>query len=618
LTRTQGDHPKSTWPDRSIKEVAVRAGLAVAAILAVALAGNVVGREAVLVEPGSSLQVAIDQAAPGSTLILASDAVYDGTLTIEKDVALVGEQPLGALPTLAEMVQGTAGLLPQSPPQIVGGIVVQSGSVTLQGVSVTCNGDSPGVYVRGGELTLTGCRIFRAAGPGLAVEPGATATAVGVTVFGSSGYGVVVEPGAICTLSYCCVWANHDGGIQCSGPLSASDTVILGSGQILPSGPANGLTIEEGGAAWLERSWIGWSTGYGVSAVDSGAGLRGVENVVLPSFGPELNALGAYSEGDMPDSFLADGYEVPVEFWWHFAGQVFEVDVSLWVPLARDMQEWLTPRARVDARTDRSLSLLADRLSDLASSSGFVEDADIVEFVGSFIGQNTAYDYARVETEEPGYHSPVTTLVRKSGVCRDYALLAATLLDEMGFDTAYVSLPPVGEGRGHAVVGVCISGSCDPAQAEVPATCGQHVDFDGKRYALLDTGSPTPRLGDVPLTSWGEPEVTPTAALYGDHSLVQATAEILATIPADPESPAERAFVRVTFRNTGAAPSPQLRARLQIDSPWRWLGVLAPGESRAITLVLDSTASGYPLLVVEWAGEDFVDLGVDVILLWRQ
>lgn len=600
----------------------MRAGLAVAAMLAVTLASSAVGRETVLVEPGSALQTAIDQAAPGSTLILASGAVYDGSVTIEKDVALVAEQPLGDLPTLMDIVQGTASLLPQSAPQIVGGIVIQSGSVTLQGINVSCNGDAPGVRVRRGELTLTGCSIFRAAGPGLAVEPGATATAVGVTVFASSGYGIVVESGATCVLSFCCVWANHDGGIQCSGLLSASDTVILGSGQILPPGPANGLTVEEGGAAWLERSWIGWSTGYGVSAVDSSGGLRGVENVVLPSFGPESNALGAYSEGDMPDGFLADGYEVPAEFWWHFAGQVFEVDASLWVPLARDMQEWPSPRARVDARTDRSLSLLAHRLLALAASSGFVEDADIVEYVGAFIGQNLAYDYPRFESEEPGYHSPVTTLVRRSGVCRDYALLAATLLDEMGFDTAYVSLPPLKEGDGHAVVGVNISGSCDPAQAAVPVACGQYVAFDGKRYLLLETIDPTPRLGDVPLTSWGEPEVTPTAALYGDRSLVQATAEILATIPGDAESPAERAFVRVTFRNTGAAPSAELRARFQMDSPWRWLGVLAPGESRAITLVLDFTASACLLLVVEWAGEDFVDLGVDVIgvdvtLAWR-
>jgi hypothetical protein len=596
----------------------MRAGLAMAAMLAVALAGSAVGQEAVVVEPGSALQVAIDHAIPGSTLILARGAVYDGAVTIVKDIALVAEQPLGDLPTLMDIVKGTASLLPQSAPQIVGGIDIQTGSVALQGIDVLCNGEASGVRVRRGELTLTGCRIFRAAGEGLAVEAGATATAVGVTVFGSNGYGVVVEPGGICILSYCHVWANHDGGILNSGLLSVSDTAVLGSGQILPPGPANGLTVEVGGAAWLERCWISWSTGYGISTVDSGGGLRGVENVVLPSFGPESNALGAYSEGNMPDGFLADGYEVPVQFWWHFAGQVFEVDASLWVPLARDMQEWPSPRARVDARTDTSLSLLADRLLALAASSGFVEDADVVEFVGSFIGQNTAYDYARVETEEPGYHSPVTTLVRKSGVCRDYALLAATLLDEMGFDTAYVALPPLAEGVWHAVAGVDISGSCDPAQATVPVACGQYVTLDDKRYFLLETIDPTPRLGDVPLTSWGEPEVTPTAALYGDRSLVQATAEILVTIPGDAESPAERAFVRVTFRNTGAAPSPKLRARLQIDSPWRWLGALAPGESRTITLVLDLTQSSCPLLVVEWAAEGSAALGVDVIPLWRR
>lgn len=594
----------------------------VALLVAVGLASSAIGREMILVEPGESIQAAVEHAAPGSTLVLPAGAVYAGSLTIEMDIALVAEQPLGDLPTLMDLVHGVASLLPQSAPQIAGGIVIQSGSVTLQGIHVSCNGDTSGVRVRHGKLMMTGCYISRAAGAGLSVDLGATATAVGVEIFGSSGYGVVVEPGAICTLSYCCVSASHAGGIQCSGLLSASDTTIKGSGQLLPPVSANGLTVEAGGTAWLERSYIGWNTGYGVSEVDSCGGLQGVENVTRPSFGPEPNSLGALTgECGFPDGFLADGYEAPVTFWWHFAGQEFEIDaLPLWVPLAEDLQEWPTPRARVDARTDASLRLLAHKLLALAAGSGFVKDAEIVEFVGAFIGQSVAYDHPRSELDEPGYHSPVTTLVRRSGVCRDYALLATMLLDEMGFDTAYVVLPPLSEGVSHAVVGVSISDGCEATQ--VPVMCGQSVDLDGIRYFLLETINPTPRLGDVPLGQWGEPEVTPASVLSADRSLIQVTAETFVIPPGAAGLASPRALVRLSFRNTGPAPSEELRVRLEMDTPWQWVGVIDPGESRAITVVLNSNALSYGSLVVEWVGEDLEYAGAEVIRLdvscpWR-
>jgi hypothetical protein len=80
---------------------------------------------------------------------------------------------------------------------------------------------------------------------------------------------------------------------------------------------------------------------------------------------------------------------------------------------------------------------------------------------------------------------PIETLVEGNGNCIDDAILAASLLKEMGYDVAIVLLPPVGSIKdGHAVVGI----ACENCN-------GYYYPVDGRRYYYLDLTAPGLSLG---------------------------------------------------------------------------------------------------------------------------
>ena len=112
---------------------------------------------------------------------------------------------------------------------------------------------------------------------------------------------------------------------------------------------------------------------------------------------------------------------------------------------------------------------------------------ETVNFTASFV-QNLRY---RLDDEEyPNY--PVETLVDKAGDCEDTAILAAALLDAMGYDTVLIRFTSAVEGEaGHMAVGVAVTG--------VSGGCSYR--YDGRTYYYLETTSTSWEWGRCPRMS---------------------------------------------------------------------------------------------------------------------
>ena len=125
---------------------------------------------------------------------------------------------------------------------------------------------------------------------------------------------------------------------------------------------------------------------------------------------------------------------------------------------------------------------LAAKLQELAVGRGY-DAEETVNFTASFV-QNLTY---REEGEEyPNY--PVETLVDRAGDCEDTAILAAALLDAMGYDAVLIRFTSPVEGEaGHMAVGVALPG----------VSGGYSYRFEGETYYYLETTS-TWELGEMP------------------------------------------------------------------------------------------------------------------------
>lgn len=155
---------------------------------------------------------------------------------------------------------------------------------------------------------------------------------------------------------------------------------------------------------------------------------------------------------------------------------------------------------------------LAAELARLAQQRGYTAE-ETVNFTASFV-QNLRY---RLEDEEyPNY--PVETLVDRAGDCEDTAILAAALLEAMGYDAVLIRFTSPDEGEpGHMAVGVAVTG----------VTGGSSYRYDGRTYYYLETTSTSWELGEMPPdvsskfhgTSDGIYEMTPVAALRFSGSL---------------------------------------------------------------------------------------------------
>ncbi len=156
---------------------------------------------------------------------------------------------------------------------------------------------------------------------------------------------------------------------------------------------------------------------------------------------------------------------------------------------------------------------LAAELKKLATRQGY-DAQETVNFTASFV---QSLRYRTEEGEYPNY--PAETLVDKAGDCEDTAILAAALLDPMGYDTVLIRFTsPVEGDAGHMAVGVSVTGV---------VSGGYSYKFEGGTYYYLETTSASWKLGQMPPdvlskfhgTSDGIYALAPIAALRFSGSL---------------------------------------------------------------------------------------------------
>ncbi|WP_231845069.1 hypothetical protein [Methanocella paludicola] len=128
-----------------------------------------------------------------------------------------------------------------------------------------------------------------------------------------------------------------------------------------------------------------------------------------------------------------------------------------------------------------SMKNLVDTFCDSGDRCGFTEYDDVMSVV-SFV-QALPYTSDEVTTgydEYPRY--PVETLVDNGGDCEDTAILAAALLNEMGYGVVLLELP------NHMAIGVKCSD-------DYPGYC---VEYHGAKYYYLETTGDSWKIGQMP------------------------------------------------------------------------------------------------------------------------
>ncbi len=128
-----------------------------------------------------------------------------------------------------------------------------------------------------------------------------------------------------------------------------------------------------------------------------------------------------------------------------------------------------------------SMKNLVDTFKGSGDKYGFTEYDDVMSVV-SFV-QSLPYTSDEVTTgydEYPRY--PIETLVDNGGDCEDTAILAAALLDGMGYGVVLLELPD------HMAVGV----KCTD---DYP---GYYVEYHGSKYYYLETTGDSWKIGQIP------------------------------------------------------------------------------------------------------------------------
>jgi hypothetical protein len=271
-----------------------------------------------------------------------------------------------------------------------------------------------------------------------------------------------------------------------------------------------------GATAILERDWITENTGVAIwlgfavgEEWHGEARVQGRENVIPGPKEPRANVKGALGdlafeelpEGGVadvwPDGLLARSYSSKESFVWYYLGKRFELEAALEIePGCSDgTLRGGEPNSAEYASQHYTNTTTIDGLSKdivaIAAGRGYPEHG-LADLVLAFVSGVVKYDYPRYENRTPGYQVPVITLAKRTGVCRDQAVLAAVMLESCGLDCVLVSLEPKEpQTESHMVVGVAVADAW-----------GESIEVDGTRYFLADTtagGS----LGGFDLSDWG-------------------------------------------------------------------------------------------------------------------
>lgn len=192
---------------------------------------------------------------------------------------------------------------------------------------------------------------------------------------------------------------------------------------------------------------------------------------------------------------IAIGEETPAtgeviirDYDWTYDRQPWALDLQ--IPKELYLYYWSMARAQTpdysiyvtNPKDDEFIQGLADRLSREALERGF-DAVQEVGFAASFV---QSLRYLEEDEEYPRY--PVETLVDGGGDCEDTSILAAALLEAMGYDVVLLNFSPTTpDGAGHMAVGVALP--------QIVGGCS--YNFKGDDYYYLETTTLS-EVGDAP------------------------------------------------------------------------------------------------------------------------
>jgi hypothetical protein len=543
-------------------------------------------------DSGLALQELIDSLEPGATVIMAPGE-YEGPIILRQPISVVSSTPLSPYvhPDMLSLDRRTTGVL------ITGGIVAQADRIYLQGLHTMPNEDgiSLGFRIEAGDASLVQCSSYRSNQFGLYCAPHTRVSGTSLEIIDSLDVGILVSTESSLNLRGSVVMACDSTGIQCQGTLVASDSVIslngYGSNTTEASDDGHGIQVLGNGTCWLGDCSINSNKGYGIDSPWNGDcedGLcRSVEGQgnTIPPYG-DRNRKGTTSfdhDLALPIGFFNDSWVYEAYFSWEYADERFSLDLSWRLDLAEVAWEnsysvFEFPEVEESVATADVLDDLASQLLTLAHEAGLTSDQDISQFVASFIGESLWYDYSRADYDEWGTYTPIVTLVRKSGVCRDFSVLLASLLKRSGYTVVCVALPNLIEGEsGHMIVGIQIENGS-----------GSFVQFEDEKYFLLD---PTPGsshiLGGLNLDKWGVPDVISLNDEPDPNLAV--SMDWMGVLSVSPTGESKAMILSVTLSNNGRAATES--SWIYADAKWVGMADIFDDTGRSATIWIPALAS---------------------------
>jgi len=213
----------------------------------------------VTVQPGESIQRAIDRARAGATICLA-EGEWDEHLTISKNLTLRGAGPDATRvrghapekPVLHVHVSAPTVRLPGRPPEVV---EVHLSGLTLSG---GLTWDGAGVLVEdNAQVTVENVRIENNEGPGIALRDSAQGTIIDTTLEGNVRAGLHVVDDAQAVVEGATIVRNQVHGIIVSG-----EAQVTLEGTTIADNNWNGIYLRDAAQATVEDAVIennGWS-----------------------------------------------------------------------------------------------------------------------------------------------------------------------------------------------------------------------------------------------------------------------------------------------------------------------------------------------------------------------
>ncbi len=148
----------------------------------------------------------------------------------------------------------------------------------------------------------------------------------------------------------------------------------------------------------------------------------------------------------------------------------------------------------------RETSLLHDFVAKFEAS---VPELAIWQRLNLLIAMIQSIPYVPEPCEYPRY--PIEMLVEQQGDCEDAAILAASLVSQMGFGVVLLAFLE----EHHMALGVRV---LPPQYQDL-----QSYEFNGDAYFYLEPTSPGWAIGQVPKTYQSVPEIIPLEAVYANR-----------------------------------------------------------------------------------------------------